>query len=961
MEHDKILDQLDERAQQLRRSEFIGPDYVPDADALFEEDRLHAEIVYLDDVTNPEVVVEAGQAESFESVEDAIDDLADVVDAGLDSLTSTILQQKEDAAVEAASAIKHYPIAVFGQPDFGDRVIDVDVDNNDILDGQKTQTTELVAIRDLMEDVFVEQREQRRFENTEDAEFSEIQDDMYKREQVLLLENMNETLKDIERNSGGQGGGLFDSLLDMVGLGGKDKDKPNGKDNGINRRGKKSGFLGGKVGSIITGAMSAGAAMYVFDDFLWGDETDPTDKGFIGALGSTLFGGGDSDAETQREIETAKETYKTQLETNTTTTEVLKESESDDGDSSPFMAGATALGGALAVGAGYKKFVGESNPMMGTKGGVNAALHLPALPSPTTNPVQSAMAKGGALASTTAQSSKSLLSKVPYLQLLMGGIDAYSTVTNDELTTNEKVADLSGIGGGYAGAAAGAALGSLIPIPLVGTALGGIAGYMMGESAVTGTMDWLLGNDRDAEKIPEELTAEQATMQDVQSKPDWWDAEPVETSDGKILAGDRTFPSKKVYEKLKDNRVQFNKDQADKTIPKTETTVMRVNGEVVTDMDEAQVETSKLSAEATTTNSTALDKLTDAIEDAGLGLTGLGTIAGSAKTAWDWAKGVFGIGESESETTAEKAVVAPVNIEAQLATQYGDAAVDTVEAATAPTNVIKDYKTSAALYDTAQSTHATSERVSHTNATLKEAVSAVKTYSETQRGYDNWIDDFGKTDVTYEQFLGYFKGGTAPQFMGGSNISKEVVSSEVESNNDTELKQDASTVHNTKEVMDTVTTNTTMDGVVPVESQPSEVNWTPTESPWHNWSKSHSDYGKFSDQGDANVNPTVNPTIQHIDQNPNSNIEIAPANTDVKHTNFVEARHTILDTATDVKNSANVNQSESKPTNVRKTTRENIKTRPTNRGAGRTARPSISAVPIMVDDSGLTALNLGYL
>lgn len=979
MEEDKVLDQLDERAQYLRRTEFMGADYVPDSNTIFEEDQLHAEIVYLDDVTNPDVIIEAAQSEGFEEVEDAIDDLSTVVETGLDSLTSTILQQKEDAAVEAASTVKNFPIALFGQPDFGSRTIDIEADNSDIVDGQNTQTTELVAIRDIMEGVYVEQRNQARNANMEDAEFSEIEDDMYKREQVMLLENMNDTLKDIERNGGGSGGGLFDSLLDMVGLGGKDKDGKGGKngkhnDNGINRRGNKSGFLKGKAGGILQGALAAGAAMYVFDDFLWGDEQDPNDKGLVGALGSTLFGDSSS-PETEQIISDTKESYKEQLVTNTNQTQIV--SSDSDSDSSPFLAGATALGGAVAIGAGYKKFIGESNPMMGTKGGVSNALHLPALPS--ANPIQSAIAKGGAVAGE-ASASKGLMSRIPYLQLLLGGVNAYSTITDDELTTKEKIADVSGIGGGFAGAAAGAAsmgalgtavgtvvpgLGNIIGGGL-GSVIGGGLGYVGGEKAVTSVMDWLLGNDRD--KVPEEVTAEQAA-QTARPETNWWEEEPTRTTDGKVIVGDRTFPNMDVYRGMKQHKESFAKAEADGTVNKTRL----VNGEVVQDIDEAQVKTSQLSTEATSENSDALDKLTKAIGSAGLGLTGLGTIAGSAKTAWQWAKGVFGIGgDSEKEITAETAVTSPVPIEAQLSQQYGDAAVDQVDSATTTkAHSIKEYKTSSAIYDTAEATNKTVEKVSHTNSTLKDAVSAIRTYSETQRGYDNWLDDFGKTDVTYDQFLNYFNASTAtPQFMGGSNVTASVStssdtttaseSSDVATNNNAVTSTE--TIASDKQFEAETREVNTMDGVTPSVDRSSEVNWTPTESPWHDWSKTHSDYSKFDNQGEVDANPTKDVGAYAIDQSPNTNIEVAPASTDVKHTNFVEARHTILDTATDVQNSARVDQSERKSEKAsRASTRDNIKTRPANRAAGRSARPSISSVPIIVDDSGLTALNLGYL
>lgn len=67
--------------------------------------------------------------------------------------------------------------------------------------------------------------------------------------------------------------------------------------------------------------------------------------------------------------------------------------------------------------------------------------------------------------------------------------DAYGTVTDDELSTNEKAAELTdtagSAAGGMAGAAAGAAAGSIVPV--VGTAIGGLlggaAGYYYGGEA----------------------------------------------------------------------------------------------------------------------------------------------------------------------------------------------------------------------------------------------------------------------------------------------------------------------------------------------------------------------------------------------------------------------------------------------------------------------------------------------
>lgn len=970
MEQDKVLDQLDERAQELRRSEFLGPDYIPNANAVFDEDQLHAEIVYLDDVTNPDVVVEASQAESFEEVEDAIEDLTSVVEQGLDSLSSTLLQQKEDASVEAASTIKHYPIALYGQPDFGDRVIDIESDNSDIVDGQQTQTTELVAIRDIMHDVLIEQQNQSRHQDAEDAEFNEIEDDMFQREQITLLENMNDTLEDIERNAGGQGGGLFDSLLDMVGLGGDKDSKKGGKhnDNGINRRGKKSGFLKGKAGTIIQGAIAAGAGLYVFDDFLWGDETDPTDKGFIGAIGDTIFGSSPT-PEQQKIMETTKESYANHITTNNTQTQIVQDTE---GDSSPFAQGAMALGGTLAIGAGYKKFAGEPNLMMGTKGGLSSALHTTSVQTPTSNPVQSLMAKSGAVAGESVGSSKGLMSRIPYLSLLLGGLDAYNVVTNDELSTSEKVADVAGIGGGFAGAAAGAsAMGALgatagTVFPglgnLIGGSLGGIVGgglgYWGGEELVSSTMNWLLGGD-DKTKPETITTAEQAANTSVPQE-DWWESEPIQTSDGNVIAGNRTFPNMEVYQKMHGQKVDAESRRYESTT--SETKVTRVNGDVVTDIEEAQVETAQISAEATTENSGALDKLTKAIDDAGLGLTGLGTIAGSAKTAWDWAKSMFDSSTPNMEVTAEHAATATPNIESVYAKHFGDSAVDQLDAATQPKKkgYLKEWKTSSDLYNNSQS-DTKLEKVSHTNATLKESVSAIDTYAETQRGYDNWIDDFGKTDVTYDQFLSYFDSNTAqPQFAGS-----DIISSSTRSTADTSETNEVNTEKQVNELNYEEKVVDTMNGVTPSvkPSTEKEVNWTPTQSPWHNWSAANSDYAKFSEQGDVN-NVTNSNTVTSpysIEQNPNTEVEVAPASTDVRHSNFVETRHTILDTASDVRNSAKVSQSESKSTTPRATTRDHIKTRPANRAAGRSARPTISSVPIIIDDSGLTALNLGYL
>lgn len=109
------------------------------------------------------------------------------------------------------------------------------------------------------------------------------------------------------------------------------------------------------------------------------------------------------------------------------------------------------------------------------------------------------------------------LRKVPVLGAGLTALDAYSTVTDDSLTTGEKAGALTDMGGGLVvatvgakgGALAGAAIGSVVPVVgtaiggLVGGLVGGTAGYFAGEGITKSAREWvggLWGDDEEEEE-----------------------------------------------------------------------------------------------------------------------------------------------------------------------------------------------------------------------------------------------------------------------------------------------------------------------------------------------------------------------------------------------------------------------------------------------------------------------------
>lgn len=94
------------------------------------------------------------------------------------------------------------------------------------------------------------------------------------------------------------------------------------------------------------------------------------------------------------------------------------------------------------------------------------------------------------------------LGRVPILEPLFAGADAYNTYNDDTLSDDEKTVEYAGaggrLGGALAGGSAGAALGTMI-LPFAGTAVGGFLGAMaggwLGEEAVEGIVSSIMGSD----------------------------------------------------------------------------------------------------------------------------------------------------------------------------------------------------------------------------------------------------------------------------------------------------------------------------------------------------------------------------------------------------------------------------------------------------------------------------------
>lgn len=118
------------------------------------------------------------------------------------------------------------------------------------------------------------------------------------------------------------------------------------------------------------------------------------------------------------------------------------------------------------------------------------------------------------------------------LAILDGAISVYDTVTDDKLSTQDKVRGVSeatggtlgSVGGAWAGAAAGAAIGSVVPV--IGTAIGGALGALLGgwfggkagEGLGSMVGDALTGHEQ-AKALGAELAAQNKTLaQDLASE-----------------------------------------------------------------------------------------------------------------------------------------------------------------------------------------------------------------------------------------------------------------------------------------------------------------------------------------------------------------------------------------------------------------------------------------------------------
>ena len=89
--------------------------------------------------------------------------------------------------------------------------------------------------------------------------------------------------------------------------------------------------------------------------------------------------------------------------------------------------------------------------------------------------------------------------RFPLISSLFAIPEAYSIMTNNKMSTNEKAMRLGGLLSGTVTSGLGAVLGGLIgsKVPVIGTVagsiVGGILGYVHGEAAGQGFMQWLLG------------------------------------------------------------------------------------------------------------------------------------------------------------------------------------------------------------------------------------------------------------------------------------------------------------------------------------------------------------------------------------------------------------------------------------------------------------------------------------
>ncbi|EGR1038382.1 hypothetical protein EFU28_01175 [Vibrio cholerae] len=186
------------------------------------------------------------------------------------------------------------------------------------------------------------------------------------------------------------------------------------------------------------------------------------------------------------------------------------------------LTGATALAGTLgAVWAGRKAYkMGKSvvDFVRGPKGG---GANVPGLPSgEVSNVYVTNMPAGGfgggmegggsrkrgkprtrSMPGRTLGKLGGLTRKLPYIGAALGALDIGSTLMNDSLSSKEKSQQVGGTVGGMGGAMAGASLGAAMGsfVPVIGTAIGGIAGALIGGMGGDSLGSWiggLFGSDK---------------------------------------------------------------------------------------------------------------------------------------------------------------------------------------------------------------------------------------------------------------------------------------------------------------------------------------------------------------------------------------------------------------------------------------------------------------------------------
>lgn len=820
IEEDKVLNAMDERAQELNHSatEFLGADYIPDVQAVVDTSKLHAEIIYLD--SDKEQSGDEVLKDNMAMLADAMDDVAEEVEEGLDSLSKTILQRDEDNAVNQAVLKQALPIAFLGVPpdyvrtrkenDIASKFDRFVMGQSDFVSSQYEQAEDLTAIRDWLESSFVQTQVSSYDDEAEEIDKQE--DDVYKKKQLEELSEINDNLKELNRtiDSSG-GGGLLDSVTDSIGggFGGKDKEGKGkkgkgegGKRGGLDRRGKRPsvrerlGRFGGKLGVLGKGAVAAGLGYMYFGDFLFGEDGDPNDHGFVGALGNTMFGGdednsvhnqvandfqtdvhqtqvrGESEYEqpeplknpdeftkrsnfSKEELVKLKEQYVNDIKNQYASTNATVTSSFE---SMPVAEASAAVGAAALVGGGaykFNKYLSEAAngiSLAGTKGGLASATHVPVTNTTTvpTSGIPEAIPKAKGL-------SRFLPSGAGSLTMLTGAYDAYNIYNDDTLSDREKNVEYGGtigsMAGGMAGATAGAALGTLV-FPVVGSTIGGIGGgilgSMLGDEAVSSFVDWALGDETDT---PKQITANQA----AEDETSWYDSFANWFGDS-----DSDVPN-------------LTTDAAVAT---------QVNGltpQEQKELAEGAEERVKLQNEKTEKNTEAMETLTKVLSTAGLSATGLSAVSGSAKNAWEWVKGIFG--DSKTETTPAvsgvgagtvlQAGVDPAAVAAQntaaATTENANSYMKQLQVQTS--NVLQNqrFKTSHEMYVNAYNEkHGYNPSSVQNNlgdsinmapdlakAGMQDAIKSLPTYAKSLRGYRTWLNDFRLTNVSYRDYIQY--------------------------------------------------------------------------------------------------------------------------------------------------------------------------------------------------------------